>query len=160
MFNSLLENIVTSGLKLADKLVIKSRKVGMLNTFRNLCVLSNLPICNAIGFSDELCYMNAKGRVYLMGFTSFDYESVTFNLKRIQECDAGKDARIKDIYEYVARHEFRHWQQMHCLPKELYTNAYAVAALEQDAEAFGIGIVQDMAIVESNIKMAIGAAIA
>ena len=159
MFN-LLEKVIGKGLNIMDGITTRSRKLGMSNMFRHLCVLNNVPVCNYIGFFDELCMLTVYGKTPLMGYTNFDNKTITFNMQHITACNATKDSRIEDIYDYTVRHEFRHWMQMHCLPKELYTNAYAVSALEQDAEAFGIGIVQDMAIVERNIKMAIGAAIA
>ncbi len=159
MFN-LLEKFISKGLEIGNAVTTKSREKEMTDLFNKLCAMHDLPMCNYIGFFDELCMLTVYGKTPLMGYTNFDNKTITFNMQHITACNATKDSRIEDIYDYTVRHEFRHWMQMHCLPKELYTNAYAVAALEQDAEAFGIGIVQDMAIVESNIKMAIGAAIA
>ena len=159
MFN-LLEKVIGKGLDIMDDMATRSREKDMTDLFNKLCAAYDLPMCNYIGFFDELCILTACGKAMLMGYTNFDSKTVTFNLKHITACDATKDSRIEDIYNYTVRHEFRHWLQMHTLPKELYSNAYALGVLEQDAEAFGIGIVQNMAVVEKKIKMAIGSAIA
>lgn len=160
MFN-LLEKVIGKGLDIMDGMATRSREKDMADLFNKLCAVYGLPMCDDVRFSDELSmYMLFQGNTPLMGWTDFNSRTVTFNLKHITACDATKDSRIEDIYNYTVRHEFRHWMQMHTLPKELYSNMYAIGVLEQDAEAFGIGIVQNMAVVEKKIKMAIGNAIA
>lgn len=127
----------------------------MKKLFTDLCKEHDLPLPKLIGFSEDLCFISASGVQLIMGYTDFNDSVITFNLLKIFACDKNKDPRIKDIYEYVVRHEFRHWWQINVIGRELVTNLYALQSIEYDAEAYGIGIAQEADKVSNDIKSSI-----